>query len=144
VSWENPTGRVFVSRIDLADEGPVAATLIECPVLSLGLGNVSDPTVPGAVLLDAEIDLERPPSLIDGVGFDCGDLVTMRVVGNANVLSSARLEIVSTSLGASVPSGSPDLFGNIRQVLDDEGFAGRMSTNLALFPAPGVISQSAP
>lgn len=144
VSWENPTGRVFVSRVDLADQGPVAATLLECPVQELGLGNVTDPTVPGAILTDAEIDVEGPPSLIEGIGFACGDLVTMRVVGNAAALSEASLEIVPTSQGAAVPFGSPDLFANIRQVLDEEGFAGRMSTNLALFPTPGVGSQSTP
>lgn len=140
--WESPTGRVFVSSVDVAGKGPSAASLIECPVDRVGWGNLTDATVPGAVLTEGDTEIPAPPPVTAESGLTCGAAVTLRAVGNAGALSDIRLETRVSSSGAAVPEGAPDLFGNIRRVLDTEEFAGRLSSNLVLLPAPGAQSST--
>lgn len=143
-TWDSPSGRVFVSRLDLGGAGPTAAALYECPVPHVGWGNLVDPTVSGATLPDTSVQFPAPAPLEEGRDFTCGDTITLRAVGDAGTPDAVRLELSASASGSAVPAGAPDLFGSIRSVLDEAGMAGRLSTNLALLPSPGALSETTP
>ena len=85
-----------------------------------------------------ELGGDAPPPLEKGSGFQCGDTVTLRIAQRPDTAAGVGLEIESTNEGSNVPPGGIDLFGNIRRLLDEEGFAGKWSHGGALLPAPGA------
>lgn len=138
--WERPSGRVFVARVNLEGRGPSAATLLECPVVRVGWGNFTDPSVPGAILTDTETAITAPVPLTSETGLACGVSVTLQAARNPEKPDETVLSTELVADRSDVPRNAPDLFGAIRRVLDTEGFAGKLSSNLALFPEPGITS----
>lgn len=137
-AWETPEGRVFVSTTTLAGQGPSAASLLECPVDRIGWGNLSNSSTPGAILTDTETEIAAPAPLTPQTGLACGVSVSLRASTGAEGSSETVLSTELLSGESDVPRFAPDLFGTIRRILDEEGFAGKLSTNLTLFPEPGV------
>ena len=138
--WEKPDGRVFVATVNLAGHGPSAASLIECPVERVGWGNLADPSVPGAILTDTGTEIAAPAPLTSETGLACGVSVTLRAAQHPETPGETVLSTEVVADRSDVPLNAPDLFGTIRRVLDEEGFAGKLSSNLTLFPEPGVLS----
>jgi|GEM_PF-2882458 len=138
VSWEDADGLVYVADFRLAGAGVSTAALIECPVERVGWGNLARPEAPGARLGDEELPVGAPAPLREGVEFWCGDAIRLRAEGDASRPEETVLLIEATREGAEVGPGQLDLFGNIRRLLDETGFAGKLSNARALLPAPGV------
>ncbi len=143
-SWEDDTGRVFISQWTLNGGGPAIASLVECPIAQIGWGNLSDATAPGATLDDGATVLTAPASLVTGAGFACGDGVILRLVESAENPQGYELETEATTTDSSQPVAGLDLFGNIRQLLDDKGFAGLLSNGGMLLPAPPTPGDETP
>jgi len=141
VSWEDNTARVFSRQLHLAALGRRFACLVECPVRRIGWGDLTDPDAPGALIGDGKVPIAACTPLAEG-DFSCGDVVTLRGIDQETDIASIKLSITATSEGADVPDGAFDLFGNIRQLLDDEGIAGRQNSSLGLLPKPLKPSDS--
>jgi hypothetical protein len=152
-SWESDSGLVSVTGIRVGDGGPGIASLIECPVVEIGWGDVTDPNVPGAIVTNnsdtnksetgqIKTGLSAPAPLTLGNDFNCGNIVTFRAIAGDS--QAAELQL-STEVGgaefAELPDGGLDLFGNIRKLINQEGFAGRLSNDAALLPAPNKFEE---
>ncbi|MBI4581911.1 MAG: hypothetical protein HY718_19595 [Planctomycetes bacterium] len=142
-TWENGDGEVFASSWRVNGVGSTTAALVECPVTRIGWGNLRDRTLPGARVVDLAVDIDAPTALVsadiadgDSATFTCGDAVILDLLRDAEAAGGFRLDLRATSSGSSVPSGAIDLFGNIRQVVDDAGLAGRLSNTSLLLPIP--------
>ena len=103
----------------------------------LSWGNMTNPDTPGALVGGTEVPIPAPAPLLAG-SFQCGDTITLRATGSADNLESIKLAIEADGSGADIGRGEIDLFGNIRQLLDDEGFAGKLSNANALIQHFGV------
>ena len=141
-TWEDSVGRVYGSSWAVSGVGLGVAALVECPLKRIGWGNLRDPALPGAVITSTGVELDAPAALrladpAAGLeGFSCGDSVVLSLAADAQSPDGWRVDTLVNSQGSAVPAGAPDLFGNIRTVLDAEGFAGRLSNSSMLLPAP--------
>jgi hypothetical protein len=124
--------------------GRSVGTLVECPLLRIGWGSLRTAATPGATILgDPDIELVAPPRLVnadetqaeEAETFECGEAVTLRVAEEETDTGFA-LETIAESDEVTVPDGAIDLFANIRELLDSEGMAGRLSNSGQLLPEP--------
>ncbi len=137
-SWESGSGLIYVMRWQLAGTAPRMAALLECPAARVAWGVLSDPNASGATVGPDDVALPAPPPLAAGTDFQCGDAIVLRATGDAGRLESIALSAEARGAGAALRVGQVDLFGNIRRLLDETGFAGRLSNANALAPAPSV------
>lgn len=140
-SWEDNSGLIYVLKWQLAGQGPGVASIVECPVDRVGWGNLARPSDPGAKVGGGQ-ELPAPAPLTGGVGFHCGNAIIFRETGKASDPADIQLSLAVTTEGSEVATGEIDLFGNLRTLLADTGFAGRQSNTNALLPTPGVLSPS--
>lgn len=131
VCWESAEGLVYVSRWEFEGAAPRFATLAECPVARVGWGDATDAQAPGARVGADRTPLAAPAPLAPKGGL-CGQAVTLAVNGDSANPSEMTLSVRASSSGAGVEAGEIDLFGNIRALLEREGFAGRLSGSNAL------------
>jgi hypothetical protein len=143
-TWEDNDGRLYATTWQVNGTGRSVGTLVECPLLRIGWGSLRTAATPGATILgDPDIELVAPPRLInldeadaaETATFECGEAVTLRVAEEETDTGFA-LETIAESDEATVPDGAIDLFANIRELLDSEGMAGRLSNSGQLLPEP--------
>ncbi len=136
-SWAGDDGLIYQLTWVLAGRGPTFGTLVECPVEGVGFGRLGSSDTPGATVGDGDVPVAAPAPLEPGTGFQCGDRVILRATGSSADPASVQLALEATSAGADV-GGQLDLFGAIRNLLDETGFAGKPSNSNALLPPIGV------
>lgn len=124
-SWEDDRGLVYAPQLLVQPGGLPIGGLLECPIEQIGVGNVADANVPVITIDDEAFEVARPDPLVMDQTVHCGDTVLLKAdVADDGAVS---LTMEASSEGADLPNADFDLFGNIRQIIDDEGFAGRQS-----------------
>jgi fibronectin type 3 domain-containing protein len=92
---------------------------------AFGCGNIADPNQAVVTIDNQPFDVVRPADLVMDETLSCGEAVTLTAEvsedGSVNFMLEATVE------GSDLAHTDFDLFGAIRQVIDDEGFAGRQS-----------------
>lgn len=135
VSWERDNGHVYVTHWELRGVAPRVGSLAECPVVRVGWGDLLNTQAPGAVVNDQQS--VAAPAPLSSAGGLCGEVVRLGFSGDAANPASLTLTASSSGAGAEVGAGQLDLFGNIRKLLDQENFAGKLSgTNVLEVPFP--------
>jgi hypothetical protein len=124
-SWEDSRGLVLAPQLLLQPDGLPVGGLLECPIERLGVGNIADPNQAVVTIDNQPFDVVRPADLVMDETLSCGEAVTLTAEvsedGSVNFMLEATVE------GSDLAHTDFDLFGAIRQVIDDEGFAGRQS-----------------
>jgi len=135
VSWERDNGHVYLTHWELRGVAPRIGSLAECPVVRVGWGDLLNSQTPGVVVNDQQsIAAPAPLSAANGL---CGEVIRLGISGDAANPASLTLTASSSATGAEVAAGQIDLFGNIRKLLDQENFTGKLSgTNVLEVPFP--------